>query len=45
VGQTEKGNALLDKAKEIIRGEQGATHYDYLFLNAQQELIIHRDSA
>jgi tetratricopeptide (TPR) repeat protein len=38
-GLTERGQGLLEKAKEAIRAVNGAQHYDFLFLTSQEQLI------
>jgi hypothetical protein len=41
-GEAEDGYAELEKVKEIIRLKNGADHYDYIFLQAQEDLIKSR---
>ena len=40
-GLIERGKPLLDRSKEAIRAENGAHHYDFLFLTSQEQLIAH----
>ena len=34
-GLTERGQTLLDRSKEAIKSQDGAPHYDFLFLTSQ----------
>lgn len=43
-GEMMDGEVELERVKEIIRLKSGAEHYDYIFLQAQQEAIKNRQS-
>lgn len=43
-GEMVEGEAELERVKEIIRLKSGTEHYDYVFLQAQQEAVRNRQS-
>jgi ATP/maltotriose-dependent transcriptional regulator MalT len=43
-GEMAGGEAELERVKEIIRLKSGTEHYDYVFLQTQQEAVRNRQS-